>query len=122
VDALSQIAQLRLVEYLRELYGRDHGDNDSIQLYANINRSMLANDDGLVDRSPDSFAGMAQRAIEAGFTTLKCAPFDEVRAPFKSSGLPRDAEMGLDRIQAAKAAIGTERKLLVDCHSRFDLE
>ena len=50
VDALSQIAQLRLVEYLRELYGHDHGDNEKVQLYANINRSMLPNDDGLVDR------------------------------------------------------------------------
>ena len=122
VDALSQIAQLRLVEYLRELYGHDHGDNEKVQLYANINRSMLPNDDGLVDRSPDSFSRMAQRAMEAGFTTLKCAPFDEVRAPFTSSGFPREAEIGLDRIRAAKAAIGVERKLLVDCHSRFDLE
>ena len=113
---------MRLAEYLRELYGHDHGDNEKVQLYANINRSMLPNDDGLVDRSPDSFSEMAQRAMEAGFTTLKCAPFDEVRAPFTSSGFPREAEIGLDRIRAAKAAIGAEGTLLVDCHSRFDLE
>lgn len=122
-DALAQLVQMPMVDYLRELY--DHGDGVAerrVQLYSNINRSMLPDDNGLVDRSPDSFAEMAQRAMEAGFTTAKCAPFDECRAPFSSSGLPREAEMGLDRIRSAKAIIGPDRKLLVDCHSRFDLE
>ncbi|MBC8453139.1 MAG: hypothetical protein H8D69_01560 [Chloroflexi bacterium] len=121
-DALSQIAQLALVDYLRELYDHAGKAERKVELYSNINRSMLPDDNGPVDRSPDSFAEMAQRAMEAGFTTAKCAPFDECRAPFSNSGLPREAEMGLDRIRAAKAIIGPDRTLLVDCHSRFDLE
>ena len=121
-DALAQRAQLPLVDYLRALY--DHGGtaDRSVQLYSNINRALKPDDSGPVDRSPDAFAEMAQRAMEAGFTTAKCAPFDECQAPFKSTGLPREAEMGLDRIRAAKAVVGPDRTLLVDCHSRFDLD
>ena len=121
-DALAQRAQLPLVDYLRALY--DHGGtaDRSVQLYSNINRALKPDDSGPVDRSPDAFAEMAQRAMEAGFTTAKCAPFDECQAPFKSTGLPREAEMGLDRVRAAKAVVGPDRTLLVDCHSRFDLD
>jgi galactonate dehydratase len=121
-DALSQRAQLPMVDYLRELYDQEGTADRTVQLYSNINRSMLPDDNGVVDRSPDSFAEMAQRAMDAGFTTAKCAPFDECRAPFNSTGLPREAENGLDRIRAAKAVVGPDRTLLVDCHSRFDLE
>jgi galactonate dehydratase len=121
-DALSQMLQLPMVDYLRELY--DHGGKAErkVQLYSNINRALKPTFDGPNDRSPDGFAEMAQQAMEAGFTTAKCAPFDECRAPFSNSGLPREAEIGLDRIRAAKAIIGSDRTLLVDCHSRFDLE
>ena len=121
-DALAQRAQLPLVDYLRALY--DHGGtaDRSVQLYSNINRALKPDDSGPVDRSPDAFAEMAQRSMEAGFTTAKCAPFDECQAPFKSTGLPREAEMGLDRVRAAKAVVGPDRTLLVDCHSRFDLD
>jgi galactonate dehydratase len=121
-DALAQRAQLPLVDYLRALYDHEGTAERRVQLYSNINRSMLADDNGPADRSPESFAEMAQRATEAGFTTAKCAPFDEARAPFKSTGLPREAEMGLERIRAAKAIMGVYRTLLVDCHSRFDLD
>jgi len=121
-DALARRAQLPLVDYLRELYDHRGTAEREVQLYANINRSMLPDDDGPVDRSPDSFAAIARRAMEAGFATAKCAPFDECRAPFNTNGLPRKTEMGLDRIRAAKAIIGSERTLLVDCHSRFDLD
>jgi len=121
-DALAQRAQLPLAEYLRALHDHEGTPDRSVQLYSNINRSMLDDDSGPVDRSPESFAEVAQRAMEAGFTTAKCAPFDEARAPFKSTGLPREAEMGLNRIRAAKAVIGPDRTLLVDCHSRFDLD
>jgi galactonate dehydratase len=121
-DALAQRAQLPLVDYLRELYDHRGTAEREVQLYSNINRSMLPDDDGPVDRSPDSFAAVARRVIQAGFSTAKCAPFDECQAPFNTNGLPRETEMGLDRIRAAKAIIGPERTLLVDCHSRFDLD
>ena len=121
-DALAQRAQLPLADYLRALHDHEGTPERSVQLYSNINRSMLPDDSGPVDRSPDAFAEMVQRAMEAGFTTAKCAPFDEAHAPFKSSGLPREAEAGLERVRAAKAVVGPDRKLLVDCHSRFDLD
>ena len=121
-DALSQIAQMPMVDYLRELHDHEGTADRKVELYSNINRSMLDDDNGKVDRSPDAFAEMAQRAMEAGFTTAKCAPFDECNAPFNSTGLPREAEIGLDRIRAAKAIVGPDRTLLVDCHSRFDLD
>jgi galactonate dehydratase len=136
-----------------------------VELYANINRALLpkfAEKSGMPpepsDRSPDGFAAMAKRAVAAGFRTVKCAPFDECRAPSgplkdgtparASTGsarpvslpytagtgtrqsremtgggldLPREAEPGLERVHAVKEAIGAERNLYVDCHSRFDL-
>ena len=105
-DALAQRAQLPLADYLRALHDHEGTPERSVQLYSNINRSMLPDASGPV----------------AGFTTAKCAPFDEAQAPFKSSGLPREAEAGLERVRAAKAVVGPDRKLLVDCHSRFDLD
>jgi galactonate dehydratase len=95
---------------------------ESVELYGNINRSMLKSDSGDSDRSPASFAAVAERAAEEGFRNIKCAPFDECRAPFNGSGLPDEAKTGLDRIAAAKSAIGDDVNLFVDCHSRFDLE
>jgi len=121
-DTLAQVLQLPLVDYLRELYDHDGKADRKVQLYSNINRALKPTFDGPSDRSPDGFAEMAQRAMEAGFTTAKCAPFDECQAPFSSTGLPREAEIGLDRIRAAKEVIGPDRTLLVDCHSRFDLD
>ena len=121
-DALAQVMQLPLVDYLRELYGHQGKADRKVQLYSNINRALKPTFDGMMDRSPDGFAEMAQRAMEAGFTTAKCAPFDECNAPFNNPGVPREAEIGLDRIRAAKDVIGSDRTLLVDCHSRFDLQ
>ena len=61
-------------------------------------------DRGPADRSPDSFGMMARQAFEAGFLTLKCAPFDECKAPFEVSGLPPQAETGIERVLAVDAA------------------
>jgi len=121
-DALAQVLQLPLVDYLRELYGHEGKANRKVQLYSNINRALKPTFSGRSDRSPGGFAEMSQRAMENGFTTVKCAPFDECNAPFNNPGVPREAEIGLDRIRAAKDVIGPDRTLLVDCHSRFDLQ
>jgi galactonate dehydratase len=121
-DALAQVLQLPLVDYLRELYGHEGKANRKVQLYSNINRALKPTFSGRSDRSPGGFAEMSQRAMENGFTTVKCAPFDAGIAPFHTPGVPREAEIGLDRIRAAKDVIGPDRTLLVDCHSRFDLQ
>lgn len=120
-DALARTAGLPLADYIRAIHDHRGEPSRNVQLYANINRSMLPDDRGPVDRSPDAFAEQARRAVDAGFTTVKCAPFDECKAPFSASGLPFEAEAGLERVRSAKQAIGEDRTLYVDCHSRFDL-
>ncbi len=122
MDALAKRAQLPLGRFLRATNDHAGEPEERIRLYANINRSMLEDDRGPVDRSPDAFAEMAGEAMAAGFTTAKCAPFDEARAPFAATGLPVEAEAGLDRIRSAKGVVGPDRTLYVDCHSRFDLD
>lgn len=87
---------------------------DKIRLYANINRAT-------VDRSPFGFATNAARAVAAGFTAIKCAPFDDVSVGNISSGTLTPAICaGIDRIRTIRAAIGVDIDLMVDCHSRFN--
>jgi galactonate dehydratase len=120
-DALAKRAQLPLHRYIRQQHGHAGDPANKVRLYANINRSMLPNDRGPVDRSPETFGKMAERAMKAGFITAKCAPFDECRGPHNKVGLPNCASLGLERVRAAKDAVGPDRTLYVDCHSRFDL-
>ena len=121
-DALAQRAQMSLTDYLCWSYQHKGVKNRTVELYANINRSLLPNDRGPVDRSPDAFRRMALKAVQVGFAALKCAPFDECRAPFDSAGLPREVEAGLARFAGVKEVCGPEKEVYVDCHSRFDLE
>jgi galactonate dehydratase len=120
-DALAKRAGLPLHAYIRHEHRHSGDASIAVRLYANINRSMLPNDRGPADRSPESFKKMAERAMADGFMTAKCAPFDECNAPFPQVGLPHAAELGFDRFHATKDAVGTDRTLYVDCHSRFDL-
>ena len=121
-DALARRAQLPLVEYLRMEGGLAGEVPDKVELYANINRSMLPDDHGPVDRSPDAFATAAAAAVDAGFRTVKCAPFDECRSPFESTGLPPEADAGLERVRMVRQTIGDGVRLFIDCHSRFDID
>jgi galactonate dehydratase len=65
---------------------------------------------------------MAERAIKAGFRIVKCAPFDEVRAPSTREDILKIARPGIDRVTAVRDAVGPGITVLVDCHSRFELE
>ncbi len=121
-DALAQRAGMNLTQYLLNTHGQVADAGTSVELYANINRSLLPDDGGPVDRGPDDFAEMAVEAVSNGFKTIKCAPFDECRAPFGSTGLPDCAEAGLERVQAIRSAVGADITIFVDCHSRFDLD
>ncbi len=119
LDAQAQRAGVPMWELLNPAAA---DGSSPVRLYGNINRSMLPNDDGPVDRSPEAFAKAATRAVDEGFTTVKCAPFDECRAPFDSAGLPSETANGLARVAAVREAVGEDVDVFVDCHSRFDLE
>ena len=88
----------------------------SVKLYANTNRHLLTT----ARRSRD-FALTAERAVRDGFRMVKCTPFDEVDPGAPGADLLDLARPGLDRLAAARRAIGPDITLLVDCHSRFDL-
>jgi galactonate dehydratase len=84
-----------------------------IPVYANINRRTL-------DRTPAGFAASAAQAMQAGFTAVKIAPFDDVTPAIATSPEGRRfIDAGLARAAAVKATLGPERELFVDCHWRF---
>ncbi|HEY3178775.1 MAG TPA: mandelate racemase/muconate lactonizing enzyme family protein [Casimicrobiaceae bacterium] len=85
----------------------------TIELYANINR-------GTLDRTPSGFAARAREATSRGFNAIKIAPFDDAR-PETAAGAAgrRLLAAGIERVNAVRASIGEDRKLLVDCHWRL---
>ena len=111
--AVAQLGALRAGVGLTEFLGGEAVE--SVPLYANINRSLLA-----TERTPSDFYRVADRAARAGFEAFKCAPFDEVRPPSNPSAILDEAAPGLSRIAAVRDAIGPDATLLVDCHSRFE--
>lgn len=114
--AVAQLDAMREGVSLATFLGA-RGDVASVRLYANINRSLFA-----TDRTPADFGRVAERAARAGFTTFKCAPFDEVSPPSSPERILDDAALGLARVRAVRAAIGDDATALVDCHSRFERE
>jgi galactonate dehydratase len=81
--------------------------------YANINRCT-------VDRTPAGFSASAKRAIEAGFTIIKMAPFDGLPKPGAAT-FAAGVDQGVACVAAVREVIGAERELFVDGHSHFDL-
>ena len=107
-DLDAQDSQSRLVDAL------GGAKRAAVPIYANVNRRTK-------DRSPEGFAQSVRDALLAGFNSLKIAPFDEVTPELCASGQGATAmRAGLARIGAARAAAGPARRLMVDCHWRFD--
>ena len=117
-SAVSQLQAARTGQSLTEALGGVH--QESVQLYGNINRSLLD------DRSPAAHATEASAAVERwGFEIIKCAPFDEVRTVSGDNRQNTDdildaAKAGIERVAAVREAVGKQVRVLVDCHSRFD--
>jgi len=89
---------------------------DRIRIYANINRSTE-------DRTPDGFARMAEKAINASFDAVKLAPFDEMpRGLSDKAQIEHFTQFGIDCGKAVRQVIGSNRDLLIDGHSHFTLE
>ena len=93
------------------LGGRGGPGRQALPLYANINRATKP-------RTPAGFAATAQRAAKEGFTAIKAAPFDGFTLPTAD----RDIENGIACVEAIRAAVGPQTKLMIDCHSFFDVE
>ena len=87
---------------------------EKLRVYANINRATW-------DRTPDGFAQNALRAVEEGFTGIKCAPFDDVSVRDVSRrALTAAIRVGIERVRRVRETIGLDVDLMVDCHSRFN--
>lgn len=88
---------------------------DRLPVYANINRATRP-------RTPEGFAASAKKAVQDGFGGVKLAPFDG----FPKAGTPAkevDAfvDAGVAAIYAVREAVGADVKVMVDCHSFFDV-
>lgn len=112
-QALWDIKGKALVVPVWQLLGGKY--RDQVRIYANLNR-------GINDRQPEGFAAAAQKATEAGFSAIKCTPFDEVNHRQQDrEQVQNDMALGIQRVQAIRDAVGSDVDLMVDCHSRFDL-
>ncbi len=86
-----------------------------IRNYANINRATRGE-----DRTPDGFAANARRGVKAGFDAFKLAPFDHIaRGETDRQRFADGVLRGIAFVEAVREAIGPERDLLIDGHSRF---
>ena len=85
-----------------------------VPVYANINRRTEL-------RTPEGFAASARAAMAAGYVAFKLAPFDEVSTTACAQGQgPQTMRAGLARVAAVRAVVGSDARLMVDCHWRFD--
>ena len=85
-----------------------------VPVYANINLMTT-------DRSADGFVDSARRAVEAGFSIVKAAPFDGFPSPAEGAGAAqRSTDLGIDCVQAMREAVGKDVSIRVDCHRYFD--
>jgi galactonate dehydratase len=90
--------------------------NSRIRLYANINRSTDP-------RTPEGFAAMARRAVEAGFDAVKLAPFDEMPRNLSDANVIEDfTKRGIECARAVREGIGPKVDLLIDVHSHLDVQ
>ncbi len=88
------------------LYGA--AGKKEIPLYANLNRAIRS------DRSPEALARQGRMAVQAGFTMVKCTPFDEINPTVASP----DPGKAFERMDALLGEVPIE-KVSIDCHQRF---
>ena len=124
VSDLAEAAALSAIEQaLQDLCARRAGvalhealggaRRDPVPMYANINR-------GTTTRSAAQFAERAARAAAQGFGAVKLAPFDGVTPANAGSDEGRALiDAGLERVAAVRAALASDRSVMVDCHWRF---
>lgn len=89
---------------------------DALPVYANVNRATNP-------RTPDGFAAAAKRAVADGFSAIKAAPFDGFPPPTAPAAeIARAIDVGVDAVRAMRSAVGPSVRIMIDCHSFFDVE
>lgn len=94
------------------IFGKNH---NKIKTYANFNRSTT-------DRSPKGIESKVKTVVNEGFELIKFAPFDEVISGMSSKEIRTAMQPGLERINVIRETAGSEIKLMIDCHWRFNYE
>lgn len=79
---------------------------DTLPVYANINRTAKP-------RTPAGFAATAKRAVAEGFRAVKLAPWDNF------VDTEAFVAQGIDCLFAVREAVGSDIKIMTDCHSFF---
>lgn len=92
---------------LYRLYGAD--GKREIPLYANLNKAIRSR------RSPEVLRKQGEKAASAGFSVVKCTPFDEIN-PLNADN---DFTKALERLEALMDVMPIER-VAIDCHQRFE--
>jgi galactonate dehydratase len=83
--------------------------------YANVNRATAP-------RTPSGFAAAAKAAVADGFRAVKAAPWDGFPPPGSPARAIESAiALGIESTVAMREAIGPGVRLMVDCHSFFDV-
>jgi galactonate dehydratase len=94
-----------------------------IWVYANINRATgvagVTGVPGGTDRSPESFAANAKRAVAAGFRAVKLASFDGM-PPVDTPEMIAATEKGIACVFAVREAVGPDVQVLLDVHCHFN--
>ncbi|MBY0508443.1 MAG: mandelate racemase/muconate lactonizing enzyme family protein [Bryobacteraceae bacterium] len=109
-QALWDLAAQTLRQPLHQLLGT--AVRPRLPIYANINRATSP-------RTPQGFAATARRAVAEGFRAVKAAPFDGF--PTNPAAQTQAVDQGIACLEAIRAAIGPEVKLMTDCHSFFSV-
>lgn len=93
---------------------------NEIRVYANINR---ANNDKEENghRSVVNFQRNAEEALKNGFTAVKLAPFDEMKAlPSTPEQIEKDIAYAVSTVESIRKTIGNQVDLLIDVHSHLN--
>jgi galactonate dehydratase len=116
VSGLAQAYLAWRARHLKHAWSAELGSlqRPRVRAYANINRTTSI-------RTPEGFAASAKKALAEGFTAFKAAPFENLTPALCGTfeGKQR-LHHGINCMLALRDAIGTDARLMVDCHWRFD--
>ena len=72
------------------------------------------------ERTSGAFGRAAESAVRAGFAIVNRPPFDEAQPSADAGNILDTTRRGLERVAAVRETVGSNVRVLVDCHSRFE--